>query len=307
MRKQKKSEQTKRTLKVVIGSVLGVSAAVLVFFYVGYSAERLEKRLVTTINGYLRSLPANDVWWLETTPSYSDASRVLFEKKRAEILAGIEKHRSVNALTARICDYAKEMPLASVVRRGEVTKVNVFAAGNGFLITAVPRDMSVSVSQFLNRTGGGTTFKFSPENRCVFFPAIQMSEPFFSSIFMHEYGHGIRAVIDKNVGTKTEEEVLMHELTFAVLSHGIPAYQEKIAGIAARGNPRTFKRAIARVTADDLRELDILVHGVAFGKEVAKYSIMQHLFSVGFAFVERRGLPGTVKGEVYEWMNTINK
>lgn len=291
---------------MVIGGALGMLVVIWMSVYFGRSDKRLETRLVATVNGYLRSLPANDIWWLETTPVYSEESRQLFERKRIDVLSIIEKYRTVSAFASRICEHAKEMPLAAVMR-GDVKKVHIFAAGNGFLITAVPRDMYDSVSQFLKGKSGGTTFQFSLDNRCVFFPAMQMSESFFASTFMHEYGHGIRAMIDKDVGTRTEEEVLMHELTFAVLSHGIPAYRQKITHIATRDKPRTFKQAIAHVTAEELHELDVLVHGLRYGKEVAKYSIMQHLHSIGFVYAERKGLPTSVKGQVYDWVSAASQ
>ncbi len=279
--------------------------AALVFLGVRFYNVHLEDPLTLgrTMSTYYRSVPANDHWWLTSVPEQTAENRAFFEARRKKILELIERFRSVDELSEKMCKYATTMPL-SVLRIGTNVTALTLAAGTGFNVVIIPQSEAEGFKKAFNLS---TFFYFrGGDEGPLFFPAITMSDAFLACSFMHECGHGIR-VTGKILGTQTEEEVLMHGLSLEILKRAVPEYGQKVAQILSRSDTKGFKRMLGKITSEDLREMDTMVHGKVYGREIARVSIKQHIFSVGFSFVDERKLPNIVKSEIYEWLDTVNR
>lgn len=298
--KKKKPERRSAKPLVFIILLVCVTLAVLYVLRFFHRDTHLEERLVANVNSYLHTVPARDVWWLRAPPEISDETYTLFERKRSEILAIINSYRTVSPLAARVCERAASMPLAVIT--DTVTNISVVVGGEGVLAAAIPRDTAESFKRVMKVE---ELFYFLRDQNCLFFPALQLAPPFFACAFMHEFGHSMMAM-DHASASHTEEEVLMHALSYAVLRKGVPSYQAHIEQLARRSGCRNFKECLASVTPDDLRALDRMVHGREYGKEAARYSVMQHLNTIGFTYVDEHSLPKSMKGEVYEWLGRVS-
>lgn len=266
----------------------------------------IKDHVVGLVNNHLSKMQSSE--WLVTKPAGTRPSAELSsvcETQRAAFIGGIRAWgptKWTNQFATNILAWASSSWGWCVVQTN--------GPGNSLLVTKVipGQEMVVLVPKEVKTRAIAEFHCYSEQQgKVIQMRAYKMPDQILTAFLLHEFGHADRGWLQKKP-LSSSEEVLMHELTAAVLDkYSNGEYLHAISKIVARANTEqpNADYVLWNVTPGDLNELNHIVGATGVGREVGRVLVMHHLLTIGFTSIDRHRGALRDKAAYYDWLCAI--
>lgn len=261
-------------------------------------------RLSATCKIYMRASTGNDRWWLTESQDPSPSLSYALDAAMTNVQKAIASSANASPLAGEIALTFTNFLITEYVNGSAI------AISKGDLDPkAVPHTIEICfVSEKDFRSGSEPTMLWYKANwDAVMMGAIEWPSPYFDSVLMHEIGHAhwkrMKGQPPNFSHDWFEDEVIMHELQTAVLNLKTDKkYLEKLQEICkAHGAVQSAAELLAKVSADELLELDKIINVENHGHDVRGAACFHHIVALGFSFIDLH--QGSVEDKIghYRW------